>query len=202
MIPEMRNKFNDFERLAREWNQKMNLVAPGTLADFQTRHIADSAQLADFIGQGRVVCDLGSGAGLPAVVLAILGYKVFAVESIAKKCRFLEVVKTELDLPNLTILNQRAESLNDSELKIQNSEFVFTARAFAPLTRIFDWTAKYKIPYVLLKGESVMTEIQDAQKKYDFNYDLSPSKTGPGFILSVKNCKRAGNFRNFGANSV
>ena len=163
----------------------MNLVAPSTLPHIRERHIDDSAELAKFIAPDTTVIDLGSGAGFPAVVLAILGWRVFAIESIKKKCDFLNAVKTAIGLENLTIINDRAENIiKNSALSIKNS--IFTARAFAPLIRILDWTAGAKIPYVLLKGENVMTEIAEAKKKYKFDYKLTPSSTGPGFVLELK----------------
>ena len=75
-------KFIKYENLLKEWSTKMNLVAPSTLSDIQTRHIKDSAQLAKFIPKNVNIIDLGSGAGFPGVVLAILGWNVTCIESI------------------------------------------------------------------------------------------------------------------------
>jgi len=214
-------KYALYENLLREWSAKMNLVAPSTLTNIRERHIMDSAQLAEHIPAGATAIDLGSGAGFPAVVLAILGHRVIAIESIAKKCRFLETLKSTLDLPNLTIINDRAENLFQTVRRIKNRQcegntirnvqalhecscflrnqgnftrpdpkkYIITARAFAPLVRIFDWAASTKIPYLLLKGENLESEIAIARKKYQFDYSLIPSQTGPGFILSVGDVK-------------
>ncbi len=71
-----KDKFNKYKQLLLEWSSKMNLVAPSTLDDIETRHFADSAQLADVLPTNVNVVDLGSGAGFPGVVLAILGWNV------------------------------------------------------------------------------------------------------------------------------
>ena len=72
----MENKFARYAEILRDWNQRMNLVAPGTLADIETRHIADSVQLSEYlppVDKSPMIYDLGSGAGFPGVVLAIMG---------------------------------------------------------------------------------------------------------------------------------
>ena len=81
-------KFEQYANLLRDWSGRMNLVAPSTLNDIENRHFADSAQLADVLPSGVKVIDLGSGAGFPGVVLAILGWRVTCVESIGKKVSF------------------------------------------------------------------------------------------------------------------
>src|SRR5438874_683609 len=101
-------------RLA-EWNEKMNLVGPATLPVFWNRHAWDSAQLVRLAPHALTWADLGAGAGLPGLVLAILGkgregFHVYLVESMAKRCRFLEAVVAELELP-ASVYNDRAENL-------------------------------------------------------------------------------------------
>ena len=67
-----------------------------------------------------------------------------------------------------------------------STNFVFTARAFASLTKIMDYVAHTKYRLFLLKGREIESEINDAKRKYKFNYELTPSKTGDGFIISVR----------------
>lgn len=179
-------KFNLYEKLLREWSEKMNLVAPSTIENIQERHFADSAQLADIMPRDVNVIDLGSGAGFPGVVLAILGWNVVCIESIGKKASFLEEVKKQLNLDNLTIYNGRVESFVPA-LPRDKKNIVFTARAFAPLIKILDYVAKTKCRLFLLKGRDVLNEIAVAKQKYKFEYDLIPSKTGDGYILIIKN---------------
>lgn len=178
-------KFEQYEKLLRDWSARMNLVAPSTLNDIQTRHIADSAQLADVLPRDVCIADMGSGAGFPAVVLAILGWHVTCIESIGKKVSFLRAVKEELDLKNLEIYHGRLEDFV-RQLPAKNDDLVFTARAFASLTKIMDYAARTKCRLFLLKGREIEKEIMDAKRKYRFNYELTPSKTGDGFIISVR----------------
>ena len=102
-------KFQQYADILRAWSAKMNLVAPSTLSDIENRHFADSAQLADVLPPDAQIIDLGSGAGFPGVVLAILGWHVTCIESIGKKVAFLTAVKERLDLQNLTIYHGRVE---------------------------------------------------------------------------------------------
>ncbi|MBQ8473480.1 MAG: 16S rRNA (guanine(527)-N(7))-methyltransferase RsmG [Alphaproteobacteria bacterium] len=178
-------KFEQYEKLLRDWSARMNLVAPSTLNDIQTRHIADSAQLADVLPRDVRIADMGSGAGFPAVVLAILGWHVTCIESIGKKVSFLRAVKEELGLKNLEIYHGRLEDFV-RQLPAKNDDLVFTARAFASLTKIMDYVARTKCRLFLLKGREIEKEIMDAKRKYKFNYELTPSKTGDGFIIFVR----------------
>ncbi len=181
-------KFIRYEESLKEWSTKMNLVAPSTLNDIQTRHIKDSAQLAKFLPKNTNIIDLGSGAGFPGVVLAILGWNVTCIESISKKTRFLQALKQELDLPNLTIINDRIENYL-SKTPVNTGDFVFTARAFAPLIKILDYTQKTNCRLFLLKGREIESEITIAKTKYKFDYKLHKSETGDGFIICINNVK-------------
>lgn len=181
-------KFIAYERLLKEWATKMNLVAPSTLNDIQTRHIQDSAQLAKYLPKNANVIDLGSGAGFPGVVLAIMGWNVTCIESITKKTNFLFALKEKLNLQNLTIVNDRIENFL-SKTPVNAGDFIFTARAFAPLVKILDYTHKTKCQLFLLKGREIESEIQLAKTKYKFDYKLYKSETGDGYIIYVFNIK-------------
>lgn len=183
-----KEKFKKYEKLLHEWSAKMNLVAPSTLSDIENRHFKDSAQLANFIPKNATIIDLGSGAGFPGVVLAILGWNVICIESISKKAGFLSILKQELNLPNLTIINDRIENYF-AKTPVFSKNFVFTARAFAPLTKIFDYTHKKNCRLFLLKGREIKNEIATAKTKYKFDYELYPSQTGDGYITIIKNLK-------------
>lgn len=177
-------KFEQYANLLREWSGRMNLVAPSTLDDVWNRHFADSAQLADVLPSGASVVDLGSGAGFPGVVLAILGWRVTCIESIGKKVAFLNAVKEELGLDNLTIYHGRVEEYVRC-LPAKKDSIVFTARAFASLEKIMDYVASTKCRLFLLKGREIEAEIMVAKRRFVFGYSLKPSKTGDGFIISV-----------------
>ena len=181
-------KFIEYEKLLKEWSTKINLVAPSTLTDIQNRHIKDSAQLAKYIPKDVKIIDLGSGAGFPGVVLAILGWNVTCIESIGKKTKFLSELKQKLDLKNLTIVNDRIENFL-SKTPVKAGNFIFTARAFAPLIKIFDYTHKTNCRLFLLKGREIETEITTAKTRYKFNYELYKSETGDGYIVYIYNLK-------------
>ena len=181
-------KFESYKKLLREWSTRMNLVAPSTLNDIDNRHIADSAQLADFLPHDVDIIDLGSGAGFPAVVLAVMGWRVTAIESIGKKVSFLTAVKTELNLDNLTIYHGRVEDYIAALPK--NKKYIFTARAFAPLVKILDYVHTTNYELFLLKGRDIMTEVDVARQKYRFDFELFSSKTGDGFIINVKKSQK------------
>jgi len=178
-------KFNRYAEMLRDWSTRMNLVAPSTLSDIENRHFADSAQLADILPHDVEIVDLGSGAGFPGVVLAILGWHVTCVESIGKKVSFLNAVKDELDIRNLTIYHGRVEDFV-RQMPTDSSHTVFTARAFAPLIKILDYTRSKNCRLFLLKGREIESEITTAKKKYKFKHELISSKTGDGFIIIIK----------------
>ena len=187
-----KEKFERYSELLREWSTKMNLVAPSTLADIEMRHFADSAQLADVLPKDVDIIDFGSGAGFPGVVLAIMGWNVTCIESIGKKALFLNTLKSELELDNLTIYNGRVEAFLPAFLKKNNektgkmdSNFVVTARAFAPLVKILDYVRGINCRLFLLKGREIENEIAMAKTKYKFKYELVPSKTGDGYITII-----------------
>ena len=184
-----KEKFALYAEILRDWNSRMNLVARGTLDDLENRHFADSAQLADVLPADVNVIDFGSGAGFPGVVLAILGWRVTCIESIGKKVAFLNELKSKLELDNLTIYHGRVENFFPAFLNKNNKKpgnFVITARAFAPLVKIMDYVRGVNCRLFLLKGREIEREIADAKKKYRFDYDLIPSKTGDGFIIIVR----------------
>ncbi len=180
-----KEKFELYASTLRAWSEKMNLVAPSTLSDIENRHFADSAQLADVLPRDVEIADLGSGAGFPGVVLAILGWRVTCIESIGKKAAFLTELKNKLDLPNLTIYHGRVEDFV-AALPRQNPNLVFTARAFASLIKIMDYVARTKCRLFLLKGREIESEISAARAHYKFDYELVPSRTGDGFIIKIR----------------
>ena len=180
----MRPEFEKYATILKKWQTSINLVSPDSLNDLSNRHFMDSAQLAGHIPVGTKIIDMGSGAGFPGVVLAIMGYDVKCIESDQKKCVFLSELKRELNLANLEIINERLENY------IQKTGFFdentgFTARAFAPLVKIMQFLSatgqKYRL--FLLKGRQIDAEINDAKQKFQFNYELIPSKTGDGFVF-------------------
>jgi 16S rRNA (guanine527-N7)-methyltransferase len=188
-------QLSDLERfrvLLAGWNEKMNLVGPSALEAFWGRHALDSAQLAKLAPEARTWADLGAGAGFPGVVLAILlkgqgEARVHLVESMAKRCRFLQAVVDELGLP-AEVHNARAESLS---LTVD----IVTARACAPLPRLLEFAWPYLrkgATGLFLKGQDVEAELAEAATSWDFEAELLPSLSDPsGRIVRVKRLRRA-----------
>ena len=177
-----------YRDLLTDWNQRMNLVGPATLPDFWGRHAWDSAQLILLAPEARTWADLGAGAGLPGIVLAILGkgregFEVHLVESMAKRCRFLEAVVGALDLPAV-IHNDRAENLS-------RDVDIVTARACAPMTRLLGYAKPWLTganQALFLKGQDVAAEIGAARDAWRFEAELLPSTSDPrGRIVRLRN---------------
>ena len=177
-------------RLA-EANAVMNLVGPDTIPDVWNRHYWDSAQLLKLAPDARTWADLGAGAGFPGVVLAILlkgvpeGH-VWLIDSLGKRCRFLQAVVDELNLP-ATVINGRAEA---QALKVD----VVTARAVAPMEKLLGYAQPYLqrgARGLFLKGEKAELEVAEARRLWQFDCDLSVSHSDPrGRIVSVRSLRR------------
>jgi 16S rRNA (guanine527-N7)-methyltransferase len=173
-------------------NAVMNLVGPDTIADVWNRHIFDSAQLLDLVDEGATWADLGAGAGFPGLVLAILlkeraDSHVWLVDSLGKRCRFLQEMVDALSL-RATVVNGRAE---DQRIKVD----VVTARALAPMDRLLGYAQPYLqrgAQGLFLKGEKAEVELIEARKVWQFDSSLSVSRSDPrGRIVSVRSLRRA-----------
>ncbi|MGI9503893.1 MAG: 16S rRNA (guanine(527)-N(7))-methyltransferase RsmG [Geminicoccaceae bacterium] len=184
------NRLETYLSLITHWQNAINLVGPKTLADPWRRHFLDSAQLIDHISLNTdPVYDLGSGAGLPGIVLAILGKSnIHLVESDQRKAQFLNEVSRVLGL-DATIHTQRIETLP------KNCATIVTARALAPLPRLI----KLAFPLLrtnshclFLKGQSVSDELTEACKCWRMTIDLVPSRSDPSAsILKLRDIVRA-----------
>lgn len=170
--------------LLAKWNAKINLVGPATLADVWRRHILDSAQIHPLVAGAGVLVDLGSGAGLPGLILAILGGpQVHLIESDARKCAFLHEA-TRVTGAKLTIHNKRIEAAPLLEAD------VVTARALAPLAQLLDHAVRFLKPAgkcVFLKGARQADELTEARKSWHMKVTERPSLSDPsGVILEVE----------------
>ena len=178
------------ERLT-EANAVMNLVGPDSLPDFWNRHAWDSAQLLNFAPDALTWADLGAGAGFPGVVLTILlkgrpGAHVWLIDSLGKRCRFLQEIVDALDLP-ATVLNGRAEAQSVTC-------DIVTARAVAPMERLLGYAQPYferGAQGLFLKGEKAESELIEARKSWHFDAELAPSQSDPrGRIVSIRSLRR------------
>lgn len=187
LTPARQQDIGTYREMLTAANQRTNLVGASTLLDFERRHFIDCAQLVYFEPQARVWADLGSGAGLPGLVLAILmkgkvGGHVHLVESMTKRCRFLADVAATLSLP-VTLHNARAEELS---LKVE----VVTARACAPLPRLLGFSQSYLASGargLFLKGQDVDREIEEAGKSWRFSWRAHQSLSDPrGRVIAIE----------------
>ena len=161
--------------LASESTQQ-NLVAASTLGSVWARHIVDSAQLLDHALQWKSWLDLGSGAGLPGLVVAILSEgHVTLVESRAKRIAFLrEAAKIAGVAYRVEVIGSRAETMRQRRFD------VISARAFAPLPKLLTIAAPYSdkaTRWVLPKGKSAAAELEAARASWQGRFELVPSVT-------------------------
>ena len=186
------DRLERYAALLEKWNPAINLVARGSLADLWRRHMMDSAQLWPLLpplqGRPRRILDLGSGAGFPGLVLAIMGAaagdaepdaEVHLVEVDNKKAAFLREA-ARIAEASVTLHVQRIESLAPFPVD------AVTARACAPLSRLLDYAAPFLRLYqpgepppvgLFLKGRDVDRELTEAREKWSIEAELLPSRT-------------------------
>lgn len=181
-------RLKEYEKLLFKWNAKINLVSRSTLDNFWNRHVLDSAQFLSSVGEkaGKWV-DLGSGGGLPGLVVAILSdeiepvNKLFLVEADVRKAVFLKTACRELGL-KVEVYNNRIE-----ELPLMSANIV-SARALAPLKTLCLYAKNHLEKdgvAVFAKGESWKVELDEAQKKWIFNYEAVKSTLHEGSVVLV-----------------
>ena len=165
----IQEKISIYKDMLVDENRRINLISKTTIDDIENRHFLDSIQLISLIAnKSHSLLDIGTGAGLPGILLAIGGCKsVYLGEKQAKKCDFLNRVNKNLDL-DMHILNLRIEDIVDKQF-----DYV-VSRAFAKLNQIISITNNLthkKSKYILLKGKTFLDEIKSVNKKrFNINY--------------------------------
>ena len=171
------------------WNKKINLIGPSTASDLWTRHMLDSAQLFPLIpAESRTLLDMGSGAGFPGLVLAIMGVPgVHLAESDQRKCAFLREAARIAQAP-VTVLAKRIEDIPPFPAD------VVTARALAPLAELLEWSAPFltkNTRCIFPKGQNVAVELTDAHKRWRIAVNQRPSRTDSrGTIVCIGEVRR------------
>ena len=168
------DKLLEYKKLLLDANQHMNLIGKSTIDDFDQRHFLDCVQIHEHMPEkNKLTVDLGTGAGLPGVLLSIIGYKnLHLVEKSPKKTAFLESCKLRLGL-DCVIHNQHL-----AEVSLSNAQYI-VARAFAPISKILNFTKQMvtnQTQYVLLKGRSYLEELKLVNNK-SFSWEDFPSIT-------------------------
>lgn len=185
------DKLQAYADLIRKWTPRINLVAKSTISDIETRHIWDGAQI--FMPRSGVWADLGSGGGLPGVVIAILAQSneldtsVFLVESDQRKATFLRTCARELDLP-MKVVASRIEEIESLQAN------TISARALAPLDTLLSLASPHLTAGGLClfqKGGQWQDEIEAAKQNWRFSYEAMPSKTNAeAVVLKIKDITR------------
>lgn len=180
-----------YVNLLRKWQRRINLVSPGTLPEIWRRHVADSAQILSVLPDARRWVDLGSGAGFPGLVTAILlagkgGAEVHLIESDQRKASFLRTVSRETDIPAV-VHNERIESaISDWETPVD----AVSARALAPLHVLCGYAAPLiarGAQAVFHKGRGFSREIEEANRTFEIDLVEMSSVIDPeGRIVIIR----------------
>lgn len=193
MTPEVIDRLQIYLDLLREWRERINLVGRSTLADPWRRHILDSAQIFPLLPPGtETIFDVGSGAGFPGLVLALMADDVTKpyvklIESDARKCGFLRRVIAATGA-RASVLNMRAEQMRPHPAP------VVTARAVAPLARLLEFSRPLlgkRTVCLFLKGAKVEDELTDAMRTWHMHVTRIASVSGPaGSVLKLQGITR------------
>ena len=186
-------RFVLYANLLRRWQKKINLIGPATISNLWSRHFLDSTQLFPLIPpDAKTLIDIGSGAGFPGLVLAMLLEDqdrpiINLVEAKHRKAQFL-VEASRITGARAIIHSRRIESLH--ELKAD----VITARACAPLKKLFGYAHPVLVSRgtcLFLKGQNFQEELTESEKTWKMKVMMTRSLTNDsGVILTVKNLFR------------
>lgn len=180
----------EFANLLLKWNKAINLIAKSTAEDAFNRHVLDSYQITRHIQFGKTWLDMGSGGGLPGIVLAIaakaegVDTEFTLVESDQRKCAFLRNAAVEFDL-NAKIVAKRVEQHS------QPAVSHVSARALAPLSQLLTYAQPFADDdtiYVFPKGQNHIAEVNEARNSWTFDAELIESDTqASSAIVIIRN---------------
>lgn len=179
------DQIDQFVTMLREESERQNLVSRTTLDSVGTRHIVDSAQLALLAGDRRDGhwLDLGTGAGFPGIVLAIVTKgRVTMVEERSKRHAWLSHVVDELGLDNARVIGRDLARVPTFDADI------ITARAFAPLGRLLDLAHRFSRAdtlWLLPKGRSAEEELASVRDAWHGRFVLTPSVVDPSSAIII-----------------
>lgn len=165
-----------------KWQKSINLISPTTTPYIWERHILDSANLQNHIPREKSIVDMGTGAGLPGLVLAILGFDVTLIESDQRKAIFLQEVIRELSLP-ISFHVERCE-----QIKAETPFDIITSRALAEINVLFQWSDGLRgADSICLfpKGKNYAMEIANA-KADGWRFESSIYPHGEGVIVECR----------------
>lgn len=176
--------------LIAKWTKTINLVSARDIDNLWDRHVVDSAQILEFAPDGwESWVDIGSGAGLPGLVVAAFHpeRQITLIDSDTRKALFLKTASRELGL-NTKVVCERIEKADR-----QNTD-ILSARALAPLTDLMSYASRHLAAdgvALFLKGQNVDREIEEAKREWVFDLEAFESKTDVnGRILKVRGIQR------------
>ena len=183
-------KLEQFAALLLVASRTQNLVAAKSVAELWDRHILDGAQLFALAKGEGSWCDIGSGAGLPGLIIAILGgTPMTLVEPRRLRAEFLDFAVSELKLEDVAIRQCKAE-------RVVGCFDIITARAVARLDRLFEMAGHLThdgTRWVLPKGETVKSELDETRRTWQGRFELVPSQTHEkSAIVVAEHVKRRG----------
>ncbi|EKD63907.1 MAG: Ribosomal RNA small subunit methyltransferase G [uncultured bacterium] len=165
----MNKKIEQFIEIFAQENQKHNLCKFDTKEAFMSRHIMDSFESGQFLGGAKKVMDLGTGGGLPGVVLAIQypDKNLTLVDSTHKKCASIGLMIDYLELTNITVICERAENLAHNPIHREKYDVV-VARALAPLPVLLEYASGFIHTggtLIAYKGPKYMEELEQSKRE-------------------------------------
>jgi 16S rRNA (guanine527-N7)-methyltransferase len=182
----------------------MNLVQRGSVKMIMNRHIEDCEQICRYLNKEDVIIDVGSGAGLPGIVLSIYNFQsVILCEKSYKKSVFLHEARSKLGL-NFAIYNGNVYNFSARQFLIQDIRCdnvilcdalqgcILVSRAFGSLAKLLDIMCKITaLKGIFHKGKKYMIEIAEAQMYFEFDYNVKQSATNiNGVVIILFNCRR------------
>lgn len=189
---EVLDRLEDLAVLLTAENDVQNLVSDASLAELWVRHYADSAQLLNFVPREtcRSWLDLGTGAGFPGLVIAVLRpeCQVHMVESRGRRIEWLQRAADSLRLSNAHVCGTKVEALETRKFD------AISARAFAPLPKLLDLSARFstdKTVWLLPKGRSARQELKELQGwNHLFHVEQSITDIEAGVIVGTLNGRK------------
>lgn len=177
------SKLLEYLALIIKWNKTYNLSAIRTMEEGVKKHLLDSLSIMPFI-EDTPLLDVGSGAGLPGIVIAIMrpNLSVSVLDTVGKKCRFMQFAKTQLEIKNLLIVNTRVEVFKSEQCFGQ-----ITSRAFAKVSKTLELTQHLLCDngrYLLMKGANIEQEILPEDTKMHRVYVSNVSDKR--FLLEIR----------------
>lgn len=194
------DQFMKYKELLIDWNNKINLTAITEPEEIIKKHFCDSLSSLSLIKEGAKIADVGTGAGFPALPIAIMrdDVSVLLIDSLNKRIKFLDIVISELGLKNIKTVHMRAEEGGRSELR--DSFDIVTARAVASLNVLCEYCLPYVKPggmFLSYKGENIEEELLTAanaieklcgEAKDIYLYEIPYSDIKHSIVPILKKC--------------